>query len=203
MASAILADLQDAEAKVWISYNAPAYLRGRHSVPQALVPTLAVVEALAVKPGEQEPSSTRLRRSWYSTRPWSAPFTVVLVGAATALAACSPKGPFLAESHTAMVKMMAAMDVKSSGDADADFVAMMIPHHQGAIDVARAELRYGRNEQLRRMAQEIIVTQQEEITAMHLAIGEPLRPSAAPPVRPSSTYTPPRSPHSMRTNKEP
>jgi hypothetical protein len=51
---------------------------------------------------------------------------------------------------------------------------MMVPHHQGAIAMARAELRYGRNERLRRMAQGIIVTQQQEIAAMHLAVGEPL-----------------------------
>lgn len=105
-----------------------------------------------------------------------------------------------------MAKMMAAMDVSSSGDADADFVAMMIPHHQGAIDMARAELRYGRNEQLRRMAQEIIVTQQQEITAMRLAIGEPRLPSVAPPVPPPSTVptdTQPRSHAPMRTHREP
>jgi hypothetical protein len=49
----------------------------------------------------------------------------------------------------------------------------MTPHHQGAIDMAQAELRYGRNEQLRRLAQEIIVTQQQEIAVMRLAIGQP------------------------------
>ena len=43
---------------------------------------------------------------------------------------------------------------------------MMVPHHQGAIEMAQAELRYGRNEPLRRMAQEIIVTQLQEIAAM-------------------------------------
>jgi hypothetical protein len=47
--------------------------------------------------------------------------------------------------------------------------------------MAQAELRYGRNEQLRRMAQEIIVTQQQEIAAMRLAVGEPLPPSAPAP----------------------
>jgi hypothetical protein len=52
------------------------------------------------------------------------------------------------------------------------FVDMMVPHHQGAVDMAKAVLRYGRNEQLRRMAQEIIVTQQQEIAAMRLAVGE-------------------------------
>jgi uncharacterized protein (DUF305 family) len=49
----------------------------------------------------------------------------------------------------------------------------MAPHHHGAIDMAISELRYGKNEQLRRIAQEIIVDQMQEIAAMKLAIGEP------------------------------
>jgi uncharacterized protein (DUF305 family) len=77
--------------------------------------------------------------------------------------------------------MMIDMGIRPSGDVDADFAAMMIPHHQGAIEIAQAELRYGRNERLRRMAQEIIVTQQQEIVAMRLALGEPLPPSAPAP----------------------
>jgi uncharacterized protein (DUF305 family) len=89
--------------------------------------------------------------------------------------------PFLTENVTAMSKMMVDMGITPSGDVDRDFVAMMVPHHQGAIDMAQAELRYGRNEQLRRMAQEIIVTQQQEIAAMRLAVGEPLPPPAAAP----------------------
>ena len=52
------------------------------------------------------------------------------------------------------------------GDADHDFAAMMIPHHQGAVDMAKAELLYGKNPVLRRLAQEIIVTQSSEITVM-------------------------------------
>jgi uncharacterized protein (DUF305 family) len=79
----------------------------------------------------------------------------------------------MAENEVAMTKMMAAMHIAPSGDVDADFVAMMVPHHQGAIDMAKAELRYGRNEQLRRMAQQIIVTQLQEIEAMQLALGRP------------------------------
>jgi len=55
---------------------------------------------------------------------------------------------------------------------------MMAPHHQGAIEMARAELRYGHNEPLRRIAQEIIVTQTQEIAAMRLALGQPLLSSA-------------------------
>jgi uncharacterized protein (DUF305 family) len=90
---------------------------------------------------------------------------------------------FLAENDAAMKKMMADMTITPTGDVDADFVAMMVPHHQGAVDMARAELRYGRNEQLRRIAQEIIVEQMQEITAMHLALGHPLPPSVASPTQ--------------------
>jgi uncharacterized protein (DUF305 family) len=79
--------------------------------------------------------------------------------------------PFVAASGAAMEQMMKAMGaMRPSGDVDRDFVAMMIPHHQSAIDMAQAELRYGKNEQLRRMAQEIVVTQQQEIAAMRLAL---------------------------------
>ena len=84
--------------------------------------------------------------------------------------------PFLSENSTAMAKMMTAMAIKPSGDIDRDFVAMMTPHHQGAIDMALTLLRYGRNEQLRRLAQEIIVTQRQEIEVMRLAASEPQAP---------------------------
>ena len=94
------------------------------------------------------------------------------------------EAPFMAENEAAMTKMMRDMAVQPSGDIDRDFVAMMVPHHQGAIDMAVAELRYGHNEQLRRLAQEIIVTQQQEIAAMRLAIGESLPPSSAAPTQP-------------------
>jgi hypothetical protein len=95
----------------------------------------------------------------------------------------SSEQPFLSENDAAMNKMMAGMTIKATGDADRDFVAMMVAHHQGAIDVAQAELGYGRNEQPRRVAQEIIVTQQQEIPAMGLAISEELPPSAASAMR--------------------
>ncbi|MET0969606.1 MAG: DUF305 domain-containing protein [Tardiphaga sp.] len=94
--------------------------------------------------------------------------------------------PFLTENNAAMDKMMADMNVKPTGDVDADFVAMMIPHHQGAIDMALAELRHGKNDKLRRIAQEIVVEQQQEIVAMRLALGQPLPPSAPAPTQPSA-----------------
>jgi hypothetical protein len=73
----------------------------------------------------------------------------------------------------AMVKMMVGMEIKPTGNVDRDFVDMMVLHHQGAIDMAQAVLRHGHNEQLRRIAQEIIVTQQQEIAATRLALGHP------------------------------
>jgi len=108
---------------------------------------------------------------------------------ARAFADDPPQGEaaFLAENDKAMTKMMDGMAVKPSGNIDRDFSAMMIPHHQGAIDMAQTELRYGKNEQLRRIAQEIIVDQLQEIAAMHLALGDPLPPSAAAPTQPDAT----------------
>ena len=97
------------------------------------------------------------------------------------------EAPFLAENVSAMTKMMINMGIRPTGDVDADFVAMMVPHHQGAIEMAQAELRYGHNERLRRMAQEIIVTQQQEIATMRLALGQPLPPSVSSPDQISPT----------------
>ena len=92
--------------------------------------------------------------------------------------------PFLAQNDAAMTKMMNDMTIKPTGNIDRDFVAMMVPHHQGAIDMAQAELRYGREAQLRRIAQEIVVDQTQQISLMRLAAGEPLPPSASSPTDP-------------------
>ncbi len=69
-----------------------------------------------------------------------------------------------------MTRMMAAMEIAPTGDADRDFVAGMVPHHQGAVEMAEAELKFGKNVALERIAQEIIVTQRDEIVAMHRAL---------------------------------
>ena len=71
----------------------------------------------------------------------------------------------------AMRSMDRGMDnAPMTGDPDHDFAAMMIPHHQGAIDMARAELLYGKDSVLRRLAQEIIVTQEQEIDVMRMRL---------------------------------
>jgi uncharacterized protein (DUF305 family) len=69
-------------------------------------------------------------------------------------------------SMTAMDKGMA--EATMTGDIDRDFAAMMMPHHKGAIDMAKAELSYGKDPVMRRLAEEIIVDQQSEIDAMAL-----------------------------------
>jgi hypothetical protein len=96
--------------------------------------------------------------------------------------------PFLAENISTMAKMMIDMGIRPSGDVDKDFVSMMTPHHQGAIEMAMSELRHGRNERLRRMATEIIITQQQEIAAMRRAVDEPIARYVPSPEQLSSAH---------------
>lgn len=110
--------------------------------------------------------------------------SMVCVISARVLAADDAEAVFLKENDLAMSRMMAAMAIKPSGDVDSDFVAAMIPHHQGAIEMAQAELRHGRNEQVRRIAQEIIVEQTQEIAAMRLAVSGSARGPVAMPTEP-------------------
>jgi uncharacterized protein (DUF305 family) len=74
--------------------------------------------------------------------------------------------PAMAEYMTAMQKMQADMNVPPSGDADIDFVRMMIPHHQAAIDMAQSQLKYGKDPAIRKLAQDIIAAQKKEIAQM-------------------------------------
>jgi hypothetical protein len=104
-------------------------------------------------------------------------------------AATSDESAFFAENEVAMARMMSAMEAKPTGDIDRDFVAMMAPHHQGGIDMAVLQLRYGKNEQLRRLAQEIIVSQTQEIAAMKLAIREQVTASVPAPAQGAPTPT--------------
>lgn len=70
---------------------------------------------------------------------------------------------------SSMGKMHSAMSsLESSGNSDADFVRLMLPHHQAAIDMAKTQLLYGKDPQMRRLAQEIITDQQSEIELMQL-----------------------------------
>jgi uncharacterized protein (DUF305 family) len=65
-----------------------------------------------------------------------------------------------------MARMHRNMDIPLTGDPDRDFAAGMIPHHQGAIEMARIELEHGRDPEMRQMAQEIIAAQEKEIAQL-------------------------------------
>jgi uncharacterized protein (DUF305 family) len=69
-------------------------------------------------------------------------------------------------SIRATTSKMQHMDVALTGDADKDFIAGMIPHHQGAIEMAKIELKYGKDPQARKMAENIIAEQKKEIAEM-------------------------------------
>jgi uncharacterized protein (DUF305 family) len=73
---------------------------------------------------------------------------------------------FVIESDLAVSKMDRGMIGNENGDVDQDFVAMMIPHHQGAIDIAKAELKYGHDEKLKQLAQTIVREHEHEIEQM-------------------------------------
>ncbi len=74
--------------------------------------------------------------------------------------------PATKEFQMVSEKMMKEMDMPYTGDADKDFVSHMISHHQGAVDMAEVELKYGKDSEIRKMAQEIIQAQKREIAQM-------------------------------------
>jgi uncharacterized protein (DUF305 family) len=99
--------------------------------------------------------------------------TKIFLGLLIAISAAAQMGPFAASFMQAMDKSMKQMDramaaAQMNGNIDHDFATMMMPHHHGAIDMAKAELSYGKDPVMRRLAQEIIVDQQSEIDAMQL-----------------------------------
>ncbi|MGB8818245.1 MAG: DUF305 domain-containing protein [Rhizobiaceae bacterium] len=80
-----------------------------------------------------------------------------------------PKGD-QGESSKAFAKangaMHTGMDITFTGNADIDFAKGMIPHHQGAIDMAKIELQFGKNPEMRKLAEGIIAAQESEIGFM-------------------------------------
>ena len=86
-------------------------------------------------------------------------------GAALGFAAAADSAAVTAFKET-MERMHSSMMIDYTGNADVDFARAMIPHHQGAIDMAEVELKYGKDPELRKMAEEIIAAQKKEIANM-------------------------------------
>ncbi len=121
-----------------------------------------------------------------ATRPFLALVTAVLLGLGPVRAADAPPDqPARAAVQTAPIQagnadMMQAMDKMNkamatapmTGNADHDFAAMMIPHHQGAIDMAVYELDHGKDPKMRKLAASIIKAQESEMAAMQAWLGQ-------------------------------
>jgi uncharacterized protein (DUF305 family) len=91
----------------------------------------------------------------------------------------SDDAEFMERMNASMTAMNGSMKAAAmNGNVDHDFAAMMIPHHEGAIEMAKAELSFGRNKTMRRLAQEILVDQKSEIDAMNLWLA---KQSSTPP----------------------
>ncbi len=126
----------------------------------------------------------------------SLPACALLLGLATGAVAqgqASAADTFASVMRSAMARMDRDMMTPASGDADRDFATMMIPHHQGAVEMAEAELRFGHDPVLRRLAQGIIVEQRQEIAVMRQAI------AALPP---ASASAPDKTAMPMHIHKE-
>ena len=110
-----------------------------------------------------------------------------LLASGLACERCQKWGPFYKESKAAMTDMDAAMktaDDALTGRVDADFIALMIPHHQAAVDMAKAEILHGTDPALRNIAQEIVAEQTIEIQYLQkiqarLTAAQPAAPAAA------------------------
>lgn len=115
-------------------------------------------------------------------RRWpSAPFVLLSLGFLAHSGLAQPARPdtFATAMDVAMARMDRDMMAAPTGDPDRDFAAMMIPHHQGAIEMAEAQLRFGHDPILRRLAQGIIVEQRQEIEVMRRSL------AALPPTPPA------------------
>lgn len=120
-----------------------------------LIATLIVLTAMSMQAHQHEAQSAT------STVGWPPAPTAAFIASTD-----KTFGQLMGEAMSVMHKGMHSAPY--TGDPDRDFVTMMIPHHQGAIDMAKVLLLYGKDEQLKRLAQEIIADQQNEVQLMQL-----------------------------------
>ena len=93
-------------------------------------------------------------------------FLVAMSIIAGSAAVSAQSSSYMTEAMDMQKQMMMHMTMKPSGNPDKDFVMMMIPHHQGAIDMAQLELKYGKDPELKALAESIIRAQDKEIAQM-------------------------------------
>jgi hypothetical protein len=122
-----------------------------------------------------EPLNATIRFAYISTRMFGLLLLILGIGAFRPCVQAETnrhdggptRDPNWSELIASMEKMHMAMGaVKQSGNNDVDFVRLMLPHHQAAIDMAKTQLLYGKDPQMRRLAQEIVTDQQLEIELM-------------------------------------
>lgn len=117
------------------------------------VAALAIVGGLSAQaqtaaPGAQQPQAQQ-------SQPMSSPGSMP-----------GHQGPADKDYMQAMERMQQNMPKQMSGDADKDFARMMLPHHQSAVDMAKAQLQHGKDPMLRKMAEDIVRSQEKEIAEL-------------------------------------
>ena len=97
---------------------------------------------------------------------FASPAAALLIAGMSVAFAASDLSPGSKALEQANADMHAAMAVEMTGDVDVDFVRSMIPHHQGAVEMARIVLEYGKDPEIRELAEEIVKAQEAEIAFM-------------------------------------
>jgi uncharacterized protein (DUF305 family) len=111
-------------------------------------------------------STALLSASWLTQAQAADPHAGHTMPTTTNTSTPSTTAPSTAAYEAANAKMHQGMAIHFTGNADRDFLAGMIPHHQGAIDMAEVVLQYGKDPKVRKLAQAIIRAQKQEITQM-------------------------------------